>query len=171
MGDVTINETSPFAFSTTLADNDTLNLTQARKADDWPLFIEAMIKEMTGHEKENDPHSILTRVRDMKLINGVRPIPVNAVWAFKHKRDPLGNITKYKARLNVHGGQTKDDLHYWDTYAPVVQWLTVRIVLILSLLENLYSRSIDFVLVFPRAMIKVDVYMKTSFGFSVPQDS
>ena len=106
----------------------------------------------------------------MKLVNGVRPKPVNAVWAFKRKRDLLGNITKYRARLNVHGGQTKEGIHYWDSYAPVVHWLTVRIVLILSLIENLHSRSIDFVLAFPQTMIKVDVYMRIQFGYSVPQD-
>ena len=170
LGDATVNDTSPFAFSTTLADNDTLTLSQARKADDWPMFVEAMVKEMAGHESEDDPHWILTHVNDMILVDGRRPIPVNAVWAFKRKRDPLGNITKYKARLNVHGGQTKEGIHYWDTYAPVVQWLTVRIVLILSLLENLHSRSIDFILAFPQAKIKVDVYMRIPFGFQVPKD-
>ena len=170
LDDATINETSPFAFSTTLADNSTLKLHEARKADDWPQFVEAMVKEIAGHENEDDPHWILTHVNDMKLVNGVRPKSVNAVWAFKHKRNPLGNITKYKARLNAHGGQTKESIHYWDTYAPVVQWLTVHIILILSLLENLHSRSIDFVLAFPQAMIKFDVYMKIPFGFSVQKD-
>ena len=61
LGDATVNETSPFAFSTTLADNDTLNLAQDHKADDWPQFVEDMVKEMAGHEKGRrsalDPHS------------------------------------------------------------------------------------------------------------------
>ena len=106
----------------------------------------------------------------MKLVNGVRPVSVNVVWAFKRKRDPLGDITKWKARLNVHGGQTKEGIRYWDTYAPVVQWLTVRVVLILSLLENLHSRSIDFVLAFPQAKIKVDVYIRMPYGYHAPGD-
>ena len=100
----------------------------------------------------------------------MRSVPVNAVWTFKRKRDPLGNITKHKARLNVHGGQTTQGVHYWDTYVPVVQWLTVRIVLILSLLENLNSRSIDFVLAFPQAKIEVDVYMRIPFGYKPPKN-
>ena len=56
------------------------------------------------------------------------------------------------------------------TPAPVVQWLTVRIVMILSLLENLHSCSIDFVLAFPQAKIEVDIYMHMPFGYKPPKD-
>ena len=96
------------------------------------MFVTAMQKDMVGHEDENDSHWDVIPANDMKSINGVRPVPVNAVWVFKRKRDPLGNITKHKARLNVHRQQTTKGVHYWDTYAPVFQWLTVCIVLILS---------------------------------------
>ena len=170
LDDSTLSFASPLSFATTLVDSDTLTLSQAKKDPDWPKFVEAMQKEMAGHEMEDDPHWDIISVKDMKLVNGVRPIPVNAVWAFKRKRDPLGTIIKWKARLNVHGGQTTHGDHYWDTYAPVVQWLTVRIVLILSLLENLHNRSIDFVLAFPQAKIKVDVYMKMPYGYHAPAD-
>ena len=49
---------------------------------------------MAGHEHKDDPHWIFSHVNDMKLVNGTRPRPVNAVLTFKRKRDPLGNITK-----------------------------------------------------------------------------
>ena len=170
LDDSTFNITSPLSFATTMADNDTLTLGQAKKAEDWPMFVAAMQKEMAGHEDKDDPHWDVLPASQMKSVNGVKPVPVNAVWAFKRKCDPLGNITKHKARLNVHGGQTMQGIHYWDTYAPVVQWLTVRIVLILSLLENLHSSSIDFVLAFPQAKIEVDVYMRMPFGYKPPKD-
>ena len=32
---------------------------------------------------------------------------------------------KWKACLNVHGGQQEHGVHYWDTYAPVVTWQTL----------------------------------------------
>ena len=93
-----------------------------------------------------------------------------AFWAFKRKRNPFGQITGYKARLNIHGGQTEEGLHYWDTYAPVVQWFTVRTLLIISTLENLENRCVDFVLAFPQTNIKVDIYMKLPFDFEAPDD-
>ena len=110
-----------------MADNDTLTLGHAKQADDWPMFVLAMQKEMDGHEEENDPHWDIIPASEMKTANGIKTVPVNAVWAFRRKRDPLGIIAKYKARLNVHGGQTQKGIHYWDTYAPVVQWLTVSV--------------------------------------------
>ena len=84
----------------------------------------------------------------MRKMNGVAHVPIMTVWTFKRKRNPLGEIIKYKARLNAHGGQTKEGIHYFDIYAPVVQWVTVRILMIVSILENLHNRSIDFVLAF-----------------------
>ena len=93
-----------------------------------------------------------------------------AAGSFKRKRNPIGKIIKYKARLNVHGGQIKQGVHYWDTFAPVVQWFTVRILLILSIIEQLNTRSIDFVLAFPQAEINVNVFMRLPFGFESPSD-
>ena len=67
-----------------------------------------------------------------------------AVWSFRRKQNTFGQITKYKARLNEHGGKTKEDIHYWDTYAPVVQWFTIRTLLIVSMLEKLENRWVEF---------------------------
>ena len=77
---------------------------------------------------------------------------------------------KYKSRLNAHGGQTKAGIHYTDTYAPVVQWFTVRTLMILLILEKLDNRCINFVLAFPQVNIKVDVYMQLLFGFEPPDN-
>ena len=53
---------------------------------------------------------------------------------------------------------------YWETYAPVVNWLSVRLLLILSVIHGWHSRSIDFVLAFPQADLKEDVYMEFPAG-------
>ena len=55
--------------------------------------------------------------------------------------------------------------NYWETYAPVVNWLSVRVLLIISILHNLDTRSMDFILAFPQAKLDVDVYMDLPFGF------
>jgi hypothetical protein len=58
----------------------------------------------------------------------------------KQKRIPgTGLISKYKARLNAHGGQQEEGVNYWDTYAPVVRWMSVRMMLVLTLAEKLHS--------------------------------
>ena len=55
-----------------------------------------------------------------------------------------------------------------ETYAPVVNWTSVRFLLILSELAGLESRKIDFVLAFPQSDLDVTVYMELPIGMEVP---
>ena len=87
-----------------------------------------------------------------------------AIWSFKRKRFPNGSLNKHKARLCAHGGQQTWGLDYWDTYAPVVTWASVRLLLIVAKIHDLQSKSIDFVLAFPQADLDVPVYMELPAG-------
>ena len=53
------------------------------------------------------------------------------VWSFKRKRNPIGELIKHKAHLCVDGGKQIKGMDYWNTYAPVAQQITTRIVLVL----------------------------------------
>ena len=53
----------------------------------------------------------------------------------------------------------------------MVAWKTIRLVFILALINDWYIRSIDFVLAYPQAKIKIDIYMKpprVPAGFAIP---
>ena len=82
------------------------------------------------------------------------------VWAMKRKRNPLGKITKWKARLCAGGHRSVEFVDYWDTYSPVVAWQTIRLVFTLVIVSHWYIHSIDFVLAFPQADVKTDIYMR-----------
>ena len=58
-------------------------------------------------------------------------------------------------------------INYWETYASVVQWMRIRIMLTLAAIENLPTKSIDFVLAYPHANLGMDVYMELLQGFNV----
>ena len=58
-------------------------------------------------------------------------------------------------------------INYWETYAPIVQWMSVRIILTLAAIENLHTKLIDFVLAYPQADLEVDIYMELPQGFNV----
>jgi hypothetical protein len=62
-------------------------------------------------------------------------------------------------------------VNYWETYAPVVNWISVRFLLILSKIVGLESRAIDFVLVFPQAKLDVPVYTELPIGMEVKGDT
>ena len=56
---------------------------------------------------------------------------IDSTWAFKLKRYPDGLIKKFKARFCARGDQQIEGIDFFETYAPVVQWTTVRLMLIL----------------------------------------
>jgi len=89
---------------------------------------------------------------------------IMAIWSFKRKRFLDGSLNKHKARLYAHGGQHTWGQDYWDTYAPVVTWASVRMLLIIARIHKLESKSIDFVLAFPQADLDVPVYMELPYG-------
>ena len=55
--------------------------------------------------------------------------------------------------------------NYWETYSPVVNAMTVKLLLIIAKLHKLESKSIDFVLAFPQADLDIDIWMDLPIGF------
>eukprot|EP00957_Ditylum_brightwellii_P158128 12036205-Ditylum_brightwellii.AAC.1 len=90
---------------------------------------------------------------------------LDAVWVFKRKRDiKTRRVYKHKARLNVHGGQQQYGINNFDTYAPVVTWSSVRMILIKLLLHDWHTQQIDFMMAYLHAVIEHDLYMKLPKG-------
>ena len=88
-----------------------------------------------------------------------------ASWSFKRKKFPDGRINKHKACLCAQGGMQPWGVNYWETYSPVVNWLSIRTLMILSILYDLETRSIDFVLAFTQADLDVLIFMEMPIGF------
>jgi hypothetical protein len=144
-------------------DPDTMYHHQAMKQPDREKFQEAMEKECEAHYKEGN-YNLIKR---SKLPEGATLL--SSVWQMKRKRKPsTGEISKYKARMNVDGSQMIKGLHYDETYAPVVQWSTIRFYISLAILSNWHTRKLDFVLAYTQADIERDLYMKLPPGFTVP---
>ena len=75
-------------------------------------------------------------------------------------------LWKYKAHLCIDGSQQLKGEDYTESYAPVIQWSTVCLVMIASMM-NLESRQIDFNQAFTQADLKDDVYMHLPQGWQV----
>ena len=153
-----------FAYPASMADTDTMYLHEAMRQEDKEEFLKAMVKEIEDHTSRG--HWRITSRQEMKERN-YKFKPIAAIWSFKRKRNPFGDITKYKARLCCHGGQTVKGVHYEETFSPVVAWSTVRMLLTLSEVYRWHARQIDFVLAFPQAKVKTDVYMQVPEKFKV----
>ena len=91
------------------------------------------------------------------------------IWSFKQKRYLNGELNKHNACICSHGGMQTWGQNYWETYAPVVNWVSARMLLAIAKIHNLPSKGIDFVLAFPQADLEIPVYMELPMGF-VSQD-
>jgi hypothetical protein len=146
------------------SDPDTMTLEQALKQSDRDEFIKAMEEEILAHTSRN--HWEVVPIRSVP--RRCKPIPM--VWSMKRKRDPAGEIIKWKARLCAGGHTQVYGDSYWDTYSPVVSWSTVRLVLILGLILGWEMRSIDFIMAYPQADVNTGIYMKAPKGTTINHD-
>ena len=71
-----------------------------------------------------------------------------STWAFKIKRYPDGRVKKFKARFCARGDRQQEGIDYFKTWAPVIQWSTVCIVMILAVKLNLISVQCDITTAF-----------------------
>ena len=95
---------------------------------------------------------------------------IRAIWSFKRKRFPDGRLNKHKARICAHGGMQQWGENYWETYSPVVNMISVKLLLVIAKLHGHISKSIDFVLAFPQAELDEDIWMELPLGFTPLDD-
>ena len=90
---------------------------------------------------------------------------LSSVWTLKIKRYPDGSIKKFKARFCVRGFEQRYGIDYFDTYAPVVSWTTVRLLLVLSIILNLSSKQVDYTAAFVQAPVQDNIYVELPRGY------
>ena len=100
-----------------------------------------MLKDVDAHEKRN--HCTLMKRSDIG-----RKKTILSIWPFKRKRYQNEEINKHKDHLFAHGGIQQWGIDYWETYAPVVSCISVRVLLAIVIIHGLPTRSIDFILAF-----------------------
>jgi len=107
-------------------DPDVMYYHEAMQQPDRQAFQEAMIEEIEAHTNANN--LILVPRRDVPEGASI----LKAVWQMKRKRRiATGEVYKYKARLCIDGSRQTKGVNYWETFAPVARWSTIRTVMTL----------------------------------------
>jgi hypothetical protein len=167
---------SPFALAAMAndADADTLTFSEAMNHPSAEKFWEAAQTEIDTLN-EFEVWDEVTRKPWMNVLPGT--------WAFRIKRFPTGLICKLKARFCARGDRQIENVDYFDTFAPVVSWNTVRLLLVLSIELGLATKQVDYTAAFVHADIdkppnydtmtadqkaKSGVYVDMPRGFSKP---
>jgi hypothetical protein len=60
--------------------------------------------------------------------------------------------------------------NYWETYLPVINMISVKLLLVIAKIHGLESKLIDFVLAFPQADLDEDIWMDLPIGFKPIDD-
>ena len=149
---------NPIAFHAEMM-GDIMYYHQALQQPDAHQFAKAIVKEVNGHVENN--HWQLIKRKDVPEDAQVVP----SVWSMRRKRNLTTNeITKHKARLNLHGGKQVYGMNYYETYAPVVTWFAIRLMIVMGIIFCWSLRQVDFVMAYPQAPIETDIYMELPQG-------
>jgi hypothetical protein len=143
-------------------DEDTMYVDQAMKAPDKQKLVKLSSKKVNDHITFK--HWIL--IPRSKVPEGVKVL--DSVWYIKRKRNiKTRKVYKHKSRLNVHGGQQELTINFFETFSPVVNWFSIRLIFTLSLLSDWNTKQVDFILAYPQAPIEFDMYMNLPKGIQM----
>ena len=83
-------------------------------------------------------------------------------WVFRRKRAPTGHVIKHKGRYCVRG-DLQEILD--DTFAPVVAWSTIHMVLVFAVTQDWPLICVDFSNAFVQAKLNIPVWIHLPRGY------
>jgi hypothetical protein len=113
-------------FAVETADAEALeprSLAEAKRRPEWPLWEKAIEEEL----------ATLKAAGTWRLEEA--PPGANVIgskWVFKAKKDAVGNVVRYKARLVAQGFSQIGGVDYNDTYAPVAKLASSRAIIAMA---------------------------------------
>jgi hypothetical protein len=99
--------------------------------------------------------------------DGIRP--VKSRYVYKRKFDKSGELKKHKARMIALGFGQVQGVDVFNTFAPVVKSITVRLLLAIAFLYNMAVHQLDVSNAFCYADIEGDVYMEATSDYDLPE--
>lgn len=104
------------------------------------------------------------------------PLPVDrkaiaTKWIYRVKTNADGTIAKLKARLVAKGFQQKAGQDYFETFAPVVKWNTLRSIVALAGYQGWNIFHFNVKTAFLNGIIEEDIYVSPPPGFDSSSQS
>jgi hypothetical protein len=153
---------NPIAYAAS-SDPDIMYFHEILREPDKKEFLKSMQQEIDGHNENGN--WVLVLRSDVPAHIKVLP----SVWAMRRKRRLSdGTIYKWKARINVDGSKQTYGVDYWETYAPVATWATIRCIMMLAAQQNWKTKQLDFVQAYPQAPAQTEMYVEIPKGCVVP---
>ena len=157
--DGTLNIVKHFVLMADSVTKDTYTHTKMFKQEDDCNFVVVMVKEVEDHENRDYWELFVRKL----MLSGSKAIMT--LWSFKRKCYPDGRVLKHKARLWAHREMQYWSIDFWETYVPVLNWINVRLLLILLIIHGLNTTSIDIILMFCQAKLEKALFKELPCGF------
>ena len=122
-------------------------------ANDWKKAMDAEMATLT----ERGTWELV------ELPKGQRPVGVK--WVFKVKTNADGSIERFKARLVAKGFTQVHMQDYFETYAPVSDYTTARLLLAVVAVKQLHLVQLDVKNAFLYGGMDATVFMKQPEGY------
>ena len=152
-------------------DDDTPSYWQAVAGADQISWLQAMKSELDNLRKRCT-WTVVQKAEIGKSLPAGQIVPVT--WALKIKRHDDMSFRKYKGRFCVRGDLQRQHSDV-ESFAPVISWHTIRLMLTLSCFLGLHTTCVDFSNAFAQADIPEGqhVYIQVPHGFEneFPKDS
>lgn len=159
--DITVEEIGEYAMALDATEyaRDPRSFTEAMESDEseeWTTAVKLELRAMEVHQV-------------WKLI----PIPpgaraIGCKWVFTRKRNKHGKVVRWKARLVAKGFAQREGVDFFETFAPVLHYKSLRVLCSLVASLDLEFLQMDVPTAFLNAECKEDVYMKLPEGFKLP---
>jgi hypothetical protein len=137
-------------------ETDSLTFKQACKNPQW---MSAMKDEIDSLH-ENNTWKLTTLPPGKKAIT--------SKWIYKIKPGPKGSSARFKARLVARGFQQTYGIDFFETYAAVAKYNTIKIIAALMGTYGWLRYHLDIKTAFLNSSIKERVFMKQPQGWVVP---
>ena len=123
-----------------------------------PTWVDAMVEEYDSIFK-NSAWEIVPRPVGKSI--------VGSRWIYKVKQAADESVENYKARFFARGFSQIEGIDYEETFSPVTQYSSIRMILALSVQMRWHIHQMDVKIVFLNGVIEEEVYIEQPEGFKI----
>uniref|UniRef100_A0A803PM35 Reverse transcriptase Ty1/copia-type domain-containing protein n=1 Tax=Cannabis sativa TaxID=3483 RepID=A0A803PM35_CANSA len=95
-------------------------------------------------------------------------VPIGCKWVHKIKENPDGPVSRYKAHLVAKGFHQQEGFDFNETFSPVIQLVTIHIVLTIGFTKGWSIRQLDVNNNFLNGGLNEEIYMVQPPSFVDP---
>lgn len=135
---------------------------EAIQGIDAAQWVRAIEEELQAHEV-NNTWTIVQKTPIMKIIN--------SKWVFKIKTEAEKKTQRYKARLCARGFLQQKGIDFTETFAPVVRYDSLRVLLTTVTEKDLELLQFDVQTAFLYGTLNEDIFKKSPRGTEAEKEN